>query len=132
MNYLVDTHVRLWSFIEPEKLSQRVRELLLDEENAIYYGQFSLWEISIKYCLKKIELIKKTPEQFYEELESSFYLCRKITNQELVSFHKLPFEHKDPFDRALIWQSIQNDYVFISSDSKLDQYKKHGLKFIAL
>lgn len=130
MNYLVDTHILLWSFIDPDKLSQQVQEILLNEENSIYYSQFSLWEISIKFGLGKLELKKKSPEEFYNELENSFYLCKEITNEELITYHRLPFEHKDPFDRALIWQSILNKYTFISSDRKLEPYTKYGLKYI--
>ena len=130
MNYLVDTHILLWSFIHPEKLSQKIQEILLNEDNSIHYSQFSLWEISIKFNLGKLQLKKKSPEQFYNELEKSYYLCKKITNEELITFHQLPVEHKDPFDRALIWQSILNKYIFISSDGALESYVKYGLKYV--
>jgi PIN domain nuclease of toxin-antitoxin system len=130
MNYLVDTHILIWSLVEPEKLSFKMKEVLLNEENTIYYSQFNLWEISIKYALGKLELQKKTPEQFYEELELSFFKCKMIQNRELVTFYKLPFEHKDPFDRALIWQAINNDLILISSDGKINEYEKYGLKHL--
>ncbi|MDR0761302.1 MAG: PIN domain-containing protein [Treponema sp.] len=52
MNYLVDTHILLWSFIEPKKLTENIRRILLDEDNTIFYSQINLWEISIKYGLK--------------------------------------------------------------------------------
>jgi PIN domain nuclease of toxin-antitoxin system len=130
MNYLVDTHILIWSFTEPDKLSKKVQTTLLDEENTIFYSQYSLWEISLKYSLNKLQLLQKTPEQFFEVLEDSFFISKPIDNIELVTFYKLPIEHKDPFDRAIIWQAIVNDLILISSDSKLDLYKKYGLKLI--
>ncbi len=130
MKYLVDTHILLWSFINPDNLSEKVREILLNEENLIFYSQFSLWEISIKYNLGKLVIKNLTPENFYLEIEDSFFNCLPITNKELINFYKLPIEHKDPFDRMLIWQCIQNKITFISSDSKLESYEKYGLNFL--
>jgi PIN domain nuclease of toxin-antitoxin system len=56
MNYLVDTHILLWSFIEPKKLTENTRRILLDEDNTIFYSPINLWETSIKYGLKKLYL----------------------------------------------------------------------------
>lgn len=130
MNYLVDTHILLWSFMNPEKLSSQIKNILLGEENVIYYSQISLWEISLKYSLGKLELKNRNPEYFYHELENSYYLCKSISNPELLSFYKLPIEHKDPFDRLLIWQCIQNKFIFLSTDNKLQKYEKYGLRYI--
>jgi PIN domain nuclease of toxin-antitoxin system len=130
MKYLVDTHILLWSFTNPGTLSEKVREIILKEDNVIFYSQFSLWEISIKFNLGKLVIKSLTPEQFYSELEDSFFECLLVNNRDLISFYKLPIEHKDPFDRMLIWQCIQNKISFISSDSKLQSYEKYGLKFI--
>jgi PIN domain nuclease of toxin-antitoxin system len=128
MNCIVDTHILIWSFTDPDKLSEKIQSTLLDENNDIYYSQYSLWEISIKYALGKLHLKHKTPEQFYEILDNSFYICKPIDNLELITFYKLPIEHKDPFDRAIIWQAILNEFVLLSVDEKLDSYKKHGLR----
>jgi PIN domain nuclease of toxin-antitoxin system len=59
MNYLVDTHVLLWSFIEPEKLSQNIKTILLDDENEIYYSPINLWEISISHLVASYEVLCK-------------------------------------------------------------------------
>lgn len=46
----------------------------------------------------------------------------------MISSYRLPREHKDPFDRMIIWQAIMNDMVFLSVDSKMDKYVGYGLK----
>jgi PIN domain nuclease of toxin-antitoxin system len=130
MKYLVDTHILLWSSIDPEQLSKNVSQTLLDENNDIYYSPINLWEISIKYSLKKLELKGITPNDFFEELNDSYYLCKEIENINLITNYKLPIYHKDPFDRFLIWEAIQNDFVFISVDEKMEAYKSEGLKVI--
>jgi PIN domain nuclease of toxin-antitoxin system len=70
----------LWSFIEPEKLSNNIKIILLDEDNEIYYSPINLWEISTKYSLKKLDLKGITPEKFYEELRNSYYVCKGTEN----------------------------------------------------
>jgi PIN domain nuclease of toxin-antitoxin system len=128
MNYLVDTHVLLWSFLETGKLSYEIKTILLDENNSIYYSPISLWEISIKYGLKKLSLNGGTPDDFFKELNNSYYHCKAIDNLDLITNYKLPVFHKDPFDRFLIWEAIKNDFVLISVDKTMELYKKEGLK----
>jgi PIN domain nuclease of toxin-antitoxin system len=130
MNYLADTHILLWSFIEPKKLTETIRRILLNEDNTIFYSPINLWEISIKYGLKKLLLSNLTPEEFFQELENSYYVCKKIDNLNIITNYKLSMFHKDPFDRFLIWESIRSDCILLSADKTLTQYKKDGLKIM--
>jgi PIN domain nuclease of toxin-antitoxin system len=66
MNYLADTHVLLWSFLETNRLSEEIKTILLDENNMIYYSPESLGEISIKYgIIQKRRLKSHTLKQPY-------------------------------------------------------------------
>jgi PIN domain nuclease of toxin-antitoxin system len=130
MKILLDTHYLLWAFIDTKKIGKKILDKLLSEENVVCYSQISLWEISIKYNLGKLVLQGLKPEEFYEEVDNSFLKCLNIKNEELVSFYKLPIEHKDPFDRLLIWQCIQSDFYLLSVDSKINEYEKYGLKIM--
>lgn len=130
MNYLVDTHVLLWSFIEPEFLSTTILRLLKDQNNNIYYSPINLWEISTKYGLKKLNLKGVTPEDFYSNVVNSFFICKEINKYDLITSYKLPIYHKDPFDRFLIWEAIRNDFILMSVDKNMELYKKEGLKVV--
>jgi PIN domain nuclease of toxin-antitoxin system len=130
MNCLVDTHILLWSFINPEKLTENIRMILLNEENNIYYSPINLWEISIKYGLKKLRLNGFTPEEFFDELENSYYICKEIDNVSIITNYKLPMYHKDPCDRYLVWETMQNEFVVLRVDKTLIQYKKDGLQIV--
>ena len=130
MNYLVDTHILLWTFLETNKLPLQTKSILLNETNEIYYSPISLWEISIKYGLKKLFLNGGTPEDFFKELQNSFYQQKKINTKNLVTNYKLPTYHKDPFDRLLIWEAIKDDFILISIDKNMELYKKEGLKTV--
>jgi PIN domain nuclease of toxin-antitoxin system len=130
MKYLVDTHILLWSFLESDRLPNKIRTVLLDMDNAIYYSPVSLWEISIKYGLQILFLNGGTPDDFFEELHNSYYLCKEIENSNVITSYKLPIYHKDPFDRFLVWEAMQNDFTLISADKKMELYTKEGLKVI--
>jgi PIN domain nuclease of toxin-antitoxin system len=71
-----------------------------------------------------------TPEELFEELENSYYICKEIDNIDIITNYKLPVYHKDPFDRFLIWESIRNDFILLSVDKTLIRYKKDGLKIL--
>ena len=131
MKILLDTHYLLWAFIDTSKISPSVYTKLLADANDVFYSQASLWEIAIKYNMGKLSLKGMKPEAFYEEVKNSFLKCRPLKNDELISFYKLPIEHKDPFDRIMIWQSIKSDYYFLSVDSQVAKYKKYGLKTLS-
>jgi PIN domain nuclease of toxin-antitoxin system len=130
MKYLVDTHILLWSFFDTKKLTENIKGILLDEDNDIFYSPISLWEISIKYGLKRLNLEGYTPETFFNVLDNSYYLCKDIDKRNIVTNYKLPMHHKDPFDRYLIWEAIKNNFILLSVDDAMEQYKNEGLKAI--
>ena len=109
---------------------ERKKLILLDENNEIFYSPISLWEISIKYGLKKLSLNGGTPDDFFGELNNSYYHSKTIDTKELISNHKLPIHHKDSFNRFLIWEAIRNDYTLITADEDMELYKKEGLKVV--
>ena len=128
MKILVDTHYLLWAFIETKKISPRILDELLSQENEVYYSQISLWEISIKYNKGNLEIKGMNPEEFHEEVGNSYMIPYQLRSEDLISFYRLPIEHKDPFDRMLVWQSIRSGFHFLSVDAKNENYEKHGLK----
>lgn len=131
MNYIIDTHVFLWSLFESNKLSKKTREIILDLDNSIHLSIISFWEISIKYNLGKIKLKNVLPDDLPKYAEQSGFETLNIKPDEVSSFYKLPRTlHKDPFDRLIIWQAIQNKMTLISKDTNFDDYIQLGLKFI--
>lgn len=131
MKFLLDTHVLLWSLFSPKKISKDVRLSISDIRHTVLISPISLWEISIKYTLKKLDLGEYAPEDLLNVISLSGYEYLCVRELEAASFYKLSLStHKDPFDRMLIWQSIKNEITLISRDSRVSEYKKLGLKFI--
>lgn len=131
MNYLLDTHTLLWSLFEPDHLGKNALQLLQDQQNTIYVSVVSIWEISLKYAIGKLELQGVTPEDFPDLVRQTGFKLLPLAEQHAASFYRLPrLEHNDPFDRLLIWQAINARLTFISKDKACAAYQTHGLNIV--
>lgn len=72
MKFLIDTHIAIWAVSDDSKLSQVAKEILIDEDNEIYYSTASIWEIIIKHKIacsyflqtghrKRVTIIRSMP-----------------------------------------------------------------------
>lgn len=126
--YLLDTHVLLWTLFEPARLSDRAAALIRDPLNRVCVSAVTFWEISLKYGLGKLQLEGVTPDQLPKHLTRMGVETLPLTAELAAAFHQLPREaHKDPFDRMLIRQAIEGDLILISRDGAFDAYRPHGL-----
>ncbi|HEY0546857.1 MAG TPA: type II toxin-antitoxin system VapC family toxin [Pyrinomonadaceae bacterium] len=122
MKLLLDTHVFIWWADEPEKLSSAARAALQDETNVLMLSVVSLWEIQIKTQLSKLKLSLTLKELVESQQSANDLQILPVTLAHVLALDVLPFHHKDPFDRLLIAQSIEEDATLVSADSKLSAY----------
>ena len=131
MNCLLDTHTLLWSLFEPNRLGTAALELLQDPKQTVYVSVISVWEISLKYSIGKLDLQGVTPDAFPDLILQTGFELLPLAAQDAATFHNLArLEHKDPFDRLLIWQAISHKLVFVSQDKACAAYRKQGLKVV--
>lgn len=129
MIVLLDTHSFLWAAIDPEKLPERARKVVADPANEVCLSTISLWEISLKFALGKLALSGCTPDDLVGVARDMGLTLVHPTAEESAGFHRLPKQaHKDPFDRMLIWQCIQRDWVLVTCDQAMDAYQALGLR----
>jgi PIN domain nuclease of toxin-antitoxin system len=133
MNYIVDTHIFLWSLFTPNKIPYTTRSVIKNSLNSIFVSTITFWEISLKYSLNKLNLEGITPEDLPQFAAKMNFDILSFKAEDAASFYKLPrISHKDPFDRMIIWQAIREQMVLISKDSKLPEYEKYGLTLLPL
>jgi PIN domain nuclease of toxin-antitoxin system len=130
VSYLLDTHYVLWALFEPKRIPERVIAIFDSDEIRKYVSPITFWEISLKYSIGKLELQGTNPKEVYDNILSSGFEILPLDDGLLVSFFQLPQKekHKDPFDRMLIWQAINNEMTFITADKKIKEYVIDGLK----
>jgi PIN domain nuclease of toxin-antitoxin system len=121
MRFLLDTHLVLWSLLEPDRLSAQARSLLQSRQTELVFSTVCLWEIGIKRGLKKKgfqadpRVIRRTMlDDGYEELP--------VLGQHAVEVDVLPPIHKDPFDRILIAQAMVEGITLLTADPVIAKY----------
>jgi PIN domain nuclease of toxin-antitoxin system len=123
MKILLDTQCWLWWIATPEKLSRNARRRIADKRNTIYLSAASSWEIAIKYSIRKLQL-PEPPWQFIpKRLARDAITGLPIEIMHALHVANLPQHHKDPFDRLLISQSIQESIPIMTADKRFEPYE---------
>jgi PIN domain nuclease of toxin-antitoxin system len=123
MKVLLDTQCLLWMIAEPSRLGKKARTLLDAETTVLYLSSASLFEIAVKYSLRKLAL-PEHPRSFLPPL-----LDRMGVREIAVNAHHayrvadLPWHHRDPFDRLLIAQSFVEKLPLVTADEQIFRYK---------
>lgn len=117
--YLLDTHVLLWYFMGSEKLGSRAKNAI--EKNLCFYSTATLWELGIKQSINKVDLKLKISELENIFIKSAF-LKLEINAKQIDRLKNLTDIHKDPFDRLLIAQALENNLCLITADENILLY----------
>lgn len=123
MKILLDTHALLWVLTGDKRLSKTAGKIFLDPENSLFFSMTSLWEISIKMSLGKLSLKRGWLKTIQDEMKINTIHWLPIEIAHCAELTKLPFHHRDPFDRMLIAQAMVEDMLLLSRDTRLSDYE---------
>jgi PIN domain nuclease of toxin-antitoxin system len=118
---LLDTHVLLWSLIEPDRLAESFRQALENPDDEILFSAASIWEISIKSGLGRADFKVAPAEIFNAALETGFVEL-PVRSAAALRVASLPHHHRDPFDRLLVAQALTEPAVLYTADASLTAY----------
>lgn len=121
MNYLLDTHTLIWFLNGDSDLSTKARKAIESTDAINFVSIVNLWEISIKISLGRLSL-KNSFEKIEEEIRNNNSGMLPISFQDTLILSSLPFHHRDPFDRLLISQAINNKFTIVSKDQHFGSY----------
>lgn len=122
MAFLLDTHTFLWFVSADKQLPASVKAKIEDIDQSCFLSAASLWEITIKNQIGKLDLEISLPELFDYADRNQIEII-PITCDHLFTLSKLPLHHYDPFDRLIISQAIAEDLVVITRDKLFKKYK---------
>jgi PIN domain nuclease of toxin-antitoxin system len=117
---LLDTHAFLWWCEDAPELSKKARNSISDEE--CYVSLASLWEIAIKVSLGKLRLPSSFSRYLPEQMSANGFLSLDIRFRHIAGCAALPWRHRDPFDRLLISQAIEEGMAVVSRDEAFSAY----------
>ena len=127
MRVLLDTHVFLWWVEGAPALSRRARTAIGDPGNECLLSLVSCWEMAIKLSLGKLRL-PGTIERFIpEQISANAFRQLAIDFRHVARVAALPFHHRDPFDRLLAAQALEERCAIVSADPI---FRKYGVKRI--
>ena len=121
MTYLLDTHTLLWYLNDDAQLPECAKACIEDAQHELLFSMVSLWEIEIKASLGKLRL-RTSIAEIHAVLTQQGMRELPISVAHLVRLHTLPFHHRDPFDRLLIVQAIEEGAEMISGDRNFARY----------
>lgn len=122
MKVLLDTHVLLWFFMGDKRLSKRARKLIESDDNQCLLSDASLWEISIKQSIGKLELAEPFDSRLTAALQRNAIETLSIEKSHLFGVARLPFHHRDPFDRLIISTALVENLPIVTDDSAYKAY----------
>ena len=118
MRLLLDTHVLLWWLADDPYLGEEARASISDPGTSVFVSAASVWEISIKQALGKLE----APTDLLRQIELNRFEPLAITAFHAYAAGSLPRHHDDPFGRMLVAQAMKEDLVLLSADPRMSFY----------
>jgi PIN domain nuclease of toxin-antitoxin system len=119
---LLDTHAFLWWLSEDRALSKSARKAIASKDNTVVVSAASAWEIATKVRLGKLNLAARIVEYFSAHLVNERFVALSVTIAHGVRAGSLPGPHKDPFDRILIAQALEEQMTLVSNEKIFDGY----------
>ena len=123
MKILIDTAVLLWAASDKiEKLSEKALSFFKDENCSLFLSAVTTWEIAIKSHSGKLVLHQDLADFVKNSLNKLSLTPLLITHSHTLETARLPFHHKDPFDRLLVAQAQAEKLSILSPDVELKKY----------
>lgn len=118
MIVLLDTHIVIWALESSPRLSATARDVIEDSSNIILVSVVSAWEIEIKKALGRLA----TPSNLEDVIDAAGFIKRLVHFADVRHLAALPAHHKDPFDRMLVAQALEDGIPLVSADPQIARY----------
>ena len=121
MRLLLDTHLAIWWEANHDRLPAAVIDLVRNQAESVFVSRASLWEIAIKVSIGRLRI---DVAKFARSIETHGFQWLDIRNGHILAVASLPTfgDHRDPFDRLLVAQSLTEPLLFLTTDAKLGRY----------
>lgn len=122
MRLLLDTQAFLWWVMDQPGLSRRARSAVRSPAHECLVSVATCWELAIKVSLGKVKLPAAIARFVPEQLEANGFRLLSVELAHVAQVARLPFHHRDPFDRLLAAQALEEGLTVVSSDRVFGRY----------
>jgi PIN domain nuclease of toxin-antitoxin system len=121
MKLLLDTQIAVWWQIAAGKVPVAARDQIMDHAATVFVSRVSLWEMAIKVSQHKLHI---DLPRFVRKIEEDGFCWLGLETEHLLAYPSVPAfnDHKDPFDRLLVAQSLTEPLILLTTDAKLSRY----------
>jgi PIN domain nuclease of toxin-antitoxin system len=120
MKLLLDSQIIFWWTLGDPKLPAEAKTLIARSDE-VFVSVVSNWELAIKASTGKLNL---DLADFAQQITQDGFEVLTLEPRHATRLASLPLfeDHKDPFDRMLIAQSLDEPLTFVTTDRKLARY----------
>jgi len=121
MKLLLDTHIWVWSVLEPARISRRVTSELEDPDNETWVSPISSWEILMLARKGRIKLAIEPAKWIEQSIRAAGFREAALNHEVALRSESVDLPHRDPADRFLAATARVYDLVLVTADDRLLQ-----------
>lgn len=119
MNVLLDTHIWLWSFLEPRRIGRKLAAILEEPANQLWLSPVSVWEALVLFQLRRIQIASDPAVWIRQALAKGLTTEAALTHEIAIHSRLMDLPHKDPADRFLVATALLNGFALATADRNL-------------
>lgn len=119
MKLLLDTHIWLWSLLEPERLTSPVKSALRSAANELWLSPISVWETMHLLRRHRLEVAIEPAGWIDAMLRASSLREAPLTHDVAIAAVQLALPHRDPADRFIAASAKVHELTLVSADDRL-------------
>ena len=119
MRLLLDTHVWIWSLVEPERLRGEASTALADSDSELFLSPISVWEFLLLSERGRIELDESPMQWVASVLERTPLREAPLTWAISRRSRALDLDTDDPADRFLAATAAERKLTLVTADHRL-------------
>jgi PIN domain nuclease of toxin-antitoxin system len=122
MRLLLDTHIFLWFISADPRLPRDLESIIREPSNDVFLSPVSLWEAVVKHAMGKLPLPAVPQVYLPEQRRRHGIATLHLTESSVERLASLPVLHRDPFDRMLVCQALDNNLTLATVDATVRSY----------
>ncbi len=123
MRLLLDTHIWIWSLVEPERLGRKSRKALADATNELWLSPISTWELTLLERKGRVRLDQEIENWVTEAFTAAPLLEAPFTHEVAIETTRFELPHRDPADRFIVATARILGLTLVTADRRLIESK---------
>ena len=119
MRILLDTHVWIWSHLDPDRIGTRLTQHILDSANELWLSPISLWEFLVLVEKRRLAIPEDPGDWIAAALAEAPMQEAPLNHEVALASRTIKLGHEDPADRFLAATAAVYDLALATADERL-------------